>query len=86
MRSLELKVIETRLAQNRLELLDVVVLLEEVKRLRQENDSLQSELADQKAQSTEVQRVWDVYRGVANFPELAQVFQTLLHRMDHTAR
>ncbi len=79
------RVISARLAQNRVELVDVAALLEEVNRLQMENMDLQMRLADAETELEEARPVWDAYRGVANFPVMAEVFYTMLKRMDHTA-
>ncbi len=84
MKTIDLKVIETRLSQHRLELLDVAALLEEVKRLRMHIEELEVELADVQARYAQAKPVWDAYQGTANFPEMALVLHTLLKRMDHT--
>lgn len=81
---MDLRVIETRLSQRHLEITDLAALIEEVKRLRLRIDDLETHVADIEAQFAEAKPVWDAYRGVANFPEMASVLHTLLKRMDHT--
>lgn len=85
MRPLDLKVIETRLSQQRLEILDVAALLEEVKRLRQEQQVLREKLGDLENKIVYIQPVLDVYTGEANFTTTVKVLNSLMKRFDHTA-
>jgi hypothetical protein len=78
------KVLESRLAKGQLELIDVAALLEEVKRLQLDVLALEAKLADAESQLAEALPVWEAYRGVANFTEMAEVLHTLMKRMDHT--
>ena len=83
---LDLKAIETRLVQNQVDWMDVALLVEEVKRLRADQQCLRDRLDELENKVLAVQPVLDVYSGDANFTTTVKVIDSLLKKFDHTPK